>query len=131
LDTNIDFLLRKCLLRLPAQKEEASAQNGLLRRTSCVSSIHKSNYTQKKKICKQFLVFFDLSVIPAKLVRRRRIYPQVPSGRHGWEQKSTSPFTSYRRLVGGVFSPTFHVGLQTRGLLYLYCPLQIIRQGLN
>jgi len=48
----MDFLGEKGLLRLAAQKEGAKAQDGLAERTNCVSSIHKSNYTKKKSICK-------------------------------------------------------------------------------
>jgi hypothetical protein len=58
LDTNIDFLWKKGLLRLTAQKEGAQAQICLLRRTNSfdklttcyVSSIHKSNYTTGVKL---------------------------------------------------------------------------------
>jgi hypothetical protein len=68
-NTNIDFSGVKGLLRLArrhvlrretrgqaAQKEGAKAQDGLAERTNCVSSIHKSNYTQGEKLLQQIFL---------------------------------------------------------------------------
>jgi hypothetical protein len=57
-NTNIDFSAVIGLLRLAAQKEGAKAQDGLLRRTNCISSIHKSNYTRGEKLLQHFFAEF-------------------------------------------------------------------------
>jgi hypothetical protein len=57
LDTNIDFLWKKGLSRLAAQKDGDKAQICLLRRTNCVSSIHKSSYTTGEKLLQQIFLW--------------------------------------------------------------------------
>jgi hypothetical protein len=56
---NIDFLGRKRLLRLAAQKESDKAQTGLLRRMSYAGCVHKNNYIKEEKILQ--IIFEDFA----------------------------------------------------------------------